>query len=592
MGLLANAVIVNLDADSKNLEQGFDRASKKMDEFGNKAESTGSKSGKSFVNMGDVVKGALFPLGTIMAGVGLASLKSAGEMQKMNVALETAFQGNKEEAAKASKFITDFAATTPYELAQVQGAFVKLKNMGLDPSKEAMTSYGDTASAMGKDLNDMVEAVADAATGEFERLKEFGIRSQSEGDKVKFTFKGVTTEVGKNSEEIQDYLKKLGQTNFAGGMDAQSKTLLGSLSTLTDSISLKMAEIANSSGLTQLATDAVAGLGNAINGFKLEDLKQVAPIFAGIGVAALVSIIPSTAAVTAFGVAMWAAAAPLLPFVALAALVAGSVYLIMNNWGTIGPFLEGLKNQISGFMSGVQNIWNIGWGVVSAFYNGIWDTIKAYTAAVFLTIYYLFTGQSDKIDGVWSAFGNRLNEIWSGVWTTIVGYLGGVWTQMSVEFESMKTSIFDFFTNTDFGQIGKNIIQGLINGIVSMASSLVTSITGTVQGAIDAAKNTLGIHSPSLVFKQEVGVQMMAGISEGLKVGAPDVYSTLEDKLMSLTQVNAPDYLPQVGKSYQSMLEDRSSQIEGSYNTTNNYGEKPQPKEHVFDFLDNLAVPI
>jgi phage-related minor tail protein len=191
MGLLANAVIVNLDADSKNLEQGFDRASKKMDEFGNKAESTGSKSGKSFVNMGDVVKGALFPLGTIMAGVGLASLKSAGEMQKMNVALETAFQGNKEEAAKASKFITDFAATTPYELAQVQGAFVKLKNMGLDPSKEAMTSYGDTASAMGKDLNDMVEAVADAATGEFERLKEFGIRSSSEGDRVKFTFKGV-----------------------------------------------------------------------------------------------------------------------------------------------------------------------------------------------------------------------------------------------------------------------------------------------------------------------------------------------------------------------------------------------------------------
>ena len=52
---------------------------------------------------------------------------------------------------------------------------------------EVAAAYGDTASAMGKSLDDMVEAVADAATGEFERLKEFGIRASKNGDRVSFT---------------------------------------------------------------------------------------------------------------------------------------------------------------------------------------------------------------------------------------------------------------------------------------------------------------------------------------------------------------------------------------------------------------------
>ena len=51
------------------------------------------------------------------------------------------------------------------------------------------------------------EAVADAAVGEFERLKEFGIKAKSEGDKVTFLFKGVSTTVGKNAAEIETFLQ-------------------------------------------------------------------------------------------------------------------------------------------------------------------------------------------------------------------------------------------------------------------------------------------------------------------------------------------------------------------------------------------------
>jgi hypothetical protein len=121
---------------------------------------------------------------------------------------------------------------------------------------------------MGKGLNDMVEAVADAATGEFERLKEFGIRASSEGDNVKFTFKGVTTTVGKNSKEIEGYLIKLGETNFSGGMKKQSETLAGKFSTLKDTFSLTMAAFADDSGLSEWAKKGIDAASKLMGGVK------------------------------------------------------------------------------------------------------------------------------------------------------------------------------------------------------------------------------------------------------------------------------------------------------------------------------------
>lgn len=155
------------------------------------------------------------------------------EFEVLNAQLITA-TGSAENAGIAFGAIEDFASSTPFDLQQVTEGFTKLVNLGLTPSERALTSYGDTASAMGKDLNQLIEAVADAATGEFERLKEFGIRAKSEGDNVSFTFRGITTTVGKNAAEIEDYLIGLGETNFTGAMLNRMNTLDGALSNLND----------------------------------------------------------------------------------------------------------------------------------------------------------------------------------------------------------------------------------------------------------------------------------------------------------------------------------------------------------------------
>lgn len=226
-----NKIEIILDTVDKGLSSGLNRVLGLFKSLG----SDGKAADASIKGLTSSVTGLVASLGaTVSAAAGVQKLvASTREFDKISSGLITA-TGSAEKSEAAFAAIQDFAAKTPYDLAQVSEAFVKLVNMGLDPSERALTSYGNTSASMGKNLNQMIEAVADAATGEFERLKEFGIKAKSEGDNVSFTFRGVTTTVGKNAKEIEEYLIKLGETNFGDAMANRMQTLDGALSNLGD----------------------------------------------------------------------------------------------------------------------------------------------------------------------------------------------------------------------------------------------------------------------------------------------------------------------------------------------------------------------
>lgn len=211
------------------------------------------------------------------------------EFDVLNAQLITA-TGSAESAGVAFEAIQDFATNTPYDLQQVTEGFTKLVNLGLTPSERALTSYGDTASAMGKDLNQLIEAVADAATGEFERLKEFGIKAKSQGDQVSFTFRGMTTTVGKNAAEIEQYLIGLGENNFAGAMAQRMDTLDGALSNLNDEWNKLWLNVSQQGvgdvieGAVRLAIDGLQELNDIISSGQLAGyIEAIANKFSGFG---------------------------------------------------------------------------------------------------------------------------------------------------------------------------------------------------------------------------------------------------------------------------------------------------------------------
>jgi len=220
--------------------------------------------------MAKMARGALIGMA---AGISFAALvhqvvEAQREFDKLNASLITA-TGSTANAAAAFKALQDFAATTPYSVQEATEAFVKMRNLGLDPSERALRSYGNTAAAMGKGLNQMVEAVADAATGEFERLKEFGITAKQNGDRVALTFKGMTANIGNNAKEIQDYLRKIGETDFGGGMELRAATLDGAISNLGDTWQSVLRTI-SSNGIGEAMMSGVLAVSGA-----LQDLSAI-----------------------------------------------------------------------------------------------------------------------------------------------------------------------------------------------------------------------------------------------------------------------------------------------------------------------------
>lgn len=169
------------------------------------------------------------------AGLLLTQLSDTTQkFQVLRATLETA-TGGVDEAGQAFDRLQVFASKTPFSVEESIQAFIKLKNLGLDPTESALNSYGNTASAMGKSLDQFIEAVADASVSEFERLKEFGIKAKNQGDTIAFTFRKMKTEVANNAEAIEQYLQDLGENEFAGAMERQAATYDGALSNMEDS---------------------------------------------------------------------------------------------------------------------------------------------------------------------------------------------------------------------------------------------------------------------------------------------------------------------------------------------------------------------
>lgn len=71
-----------------------------------------------------------------------------------------------------------------------------------------------------------------------------------------------------------------------------------------------------------------------------------------------------------------------------------------------------------------------------------------------------------------------------------------------------------------FAQAGRNLIAGIARGIASGAGAVVEAAKNAARSALDAAKSFLGIHSPSTVFRDQVGKMISAGAAEGIEAGA------------------------------------------------------------------------
>ncbi|MEM6838151.1 MAG: hypothetical protein AAF609_15010 [Cyanobacteria bacterium P01_C01_bin.120] len=178
--------------------------------------------------------------GTALAGtlslLGGISFNNFSQFEQFEAALSNAFQDG-DRASDELQRISEFASETPFQVDTLTQSFISLVNRGFIPTNQELTNLGDIAASQSKEFDQLAEALLDAETGEFERLKEFGILARSAGDEVTFSFRGVEQTVARTPEAIRAALISFGELEgVAGSLAAQSQTTAGAVSNLQDSL--------------------------------------------------------------------------------------------------------------------------------------------------------------------------------------------------------------------------------------------------------------------------------------------------------------------------------------------------------------------
>lgn len=84
-------------------------------------------------------------------------------------------------------------------------------------------------------------------------------------------------------------------------------------------------------------------------------------------------------------------------------------------------------------------------------------------------------------------------------------------------------------------ECGLNLIKGLWNGIKDAGAWLWDKISGFFGGIVDKIKGFFGIHSPSTLFRDMIGKNLVKGISVGVDVETPNLQKDIEDNMGSVT---------------------------------------------------------
>ena len=192
----------------------------------------------------------------------------------------TTFLGSQEAANKELARLQKLANTLPQDLMDISEAFIILNRYGLDTTNKGLREFSNIATANGKSIEQLAEAIGDALTGEFERLKEFGIKVTKESGEVVARIGDDIVASARNTTELIGQIQNLGSTRFGGAAEANADTLNQALSNLRGAVfetqvafgrGLKpeLKEVADEMAALlraneELAVNLGAGLGDAI----------------------------------------------------------------------------------------------------------------------------------------------------------------------------------------------------------------------------------------------------------------------------------------------------------------------------------------
>lgn len=198
---------------------------------------------------------------------------------------------------------------------------------------------------------------------------------------------------------------------------------------------------------------------------------------------------------------------------------------------------------VSGLASNVGQLLNSGMNLLLGLVQGIVNALPQLIAQAPTIIGNLASSIAANLPQILAAGVQILVTLANGLASAIPQLIGQI--------PAIVSSLWKAFTSVDWGEVGLNIITGIAGGIASAAGRLFDAAKNAVSGALESVKSFLGIHSPSRVFRDQVGIMMGRGIAEGIDDSQAYVDRAFDDivaglKLdgFTLTPPTVADYAP------------------------------------------------
>ena len=271
-------IIIEVDADKASAA--FKRAENAISAFdgtAKKAEASFSKLGATFISLNQGVEFATRIWGKFSGAIG-GVLEAGGKFQKLKIQLE-GVTGSAAKGEDAFAWLVKFNKETPLQLEDVTKAFVRLKAIGLDPTKgilqgvaDAVAHFGGTSEEFNRAIIGMGQVAGKGVLSMEELRQQIGesipsaipILAKSLGITVPELFKQVADGAISSDVALEAWRKGFLEA-YGGDSKRMMDTWPGAVSNLKDAWTLFLAAVADN-GALQVATNIVLNLTAVING--------------------------------------------------------------------------------------------------------------------------------------------------------------------------------------------------------------------------------------------------------------------------------------------------------------------------------------
>jgi len=217
--------------------------------------------GQSFASLGSAWKAAI---AGIAAGALTGAITKELQATEKSVAAFITATGSLAEARAQFEMLQQAARDTIQPFDALQAVALDLRKNGIQATAEQLKTFSQIAYGTGQSLETVGKAFTATMQGRYKALQQLGIQAKDNGATLQLTYKGITTEIEKNSQALSEYFAKIGKEN-EGVLEYLQSGVTGALNQLENAWGDFYRAIAES-GLGQLITDGIRAAADALDG--------------------------------------------------------------------------------------------------------------------------------------------------------------------------------------------------------------------------------------------------------------------------------------------------------------------------------------